>query len=272
MIERLRRQTRPADRIVVVAVCDADLEGLSAAGPVEIHFGPRGSCHQRNHGLAQLPADAGTVVFFDDDFLPADDYLAEATALLRTRPEIAGATGRVIADGVMGPGITFEAAELLLAEDALATPKAGDLRPMRALYGCNMAIRGESLGNLRFDEALPLYAWQEDIDFSARVGRRGALVASDHLAGVHMGEKIGRTSGRRLGYSQIANPVYLMGKGTMPRDLALRNMSGNVAANLLRSLRPEPYVDRRGRLLGNLLAVRDHLTGRLDPRRILEMS
>ena len=28
----------------------------------------------------------------------------------------------------------------------------------------------------RFDEALPLYGWQEDIDFTTQIGRRGRLV------------------------------------------------------------------------------------------------
>ena len=37
------------------------------------------------------------------------------------------------------------------------------------------------------------------------------------------------------------------------------------------SLRPEPWIDRRGRLAGNLRALRDLVTGRLAPGRILEL-
>ena len=33
--------------------------------------------------------------------------------------------------------------------------------------------------------------------------------------------------------------------------------------NIVRSPWPEPYVDRRGRLRGNLLALRDLMTGRM---------
>jgi hypothetical protein len=43
----------------------------------------------------------------------------------------------------------------------------------------------------------------------------------------------------------------------------------NLVANAVRSLRPEPWVDRRGRLRGNVLAVADLVRGRLDPRRVL---
>jgi hypothetical protein len=103
------------------------------------------------------------------------------------------------------------------------------------------------------------------------MARRGRLLKCDALAGVHLGEKAGRTSGKRLGYSQIANPIYLLKKGTIPPDLARRLMRGNLASNLLRSFRPEPYIDRRGRLAGNLLALIDLPRGRLDPRRVLEL-
>jgi hypothetical protein len=48
-------------------------------------------------------------------------------------------------------------------------------------------------------------------------------------------------------------------------------MLRNCLANLGKSLRPEPWVDRRGRLRGNLLALRDLATGRLSPERILEL-
>jgi hypothetical protein len=87
-----------------------------------------------------------------------------------------------------------------------------------------------------------------------------------------MGEKIGRTSGLRLGYSQIANPLYLLGKRSIPRDLAWRIMRNNMSSNLWGSLWPEPYIDRRGRLTGNLIAIRDLAMRRLHPRRILELS
>ena len=71
--------------------------------------------------------------------------------------------------------------------------------------------------------------------------------------------------------SQIANAVYLARKGTCPWPRSLRQMGRNVGMNLARALRPEPYVDRAGRLKGNLKAVRDLVAGRLHPQRILEL-
>jgi hypothetical protein len=125
---------------------------------------------------------------------------------------------------------------------------------------------------LTFDEALPLYGWQEDVDFTYQLGARGVLVKNSRLSGVHMGSKAGRTPGKRLGYSQISNPVYLLRKKTMPKALAWRLMRQNLAANLVKSLKPEAHIDRRGRLTGNLLAIKDLVTGKIDPRRILELA
>jgi hypothetical protein len=272
-IDRLARQTRAPDRVLAVAVAPADVAELpDAVIAVESHFAPRGLCSQRNYGLGVLGGGADLVVFFDDDFVAADDYLENAERLFLQYPEIVGATGRVIADGANGRGIPFEEAEAIVAGDTHAADWTRITRPKRGLYGCNMVYRTAAIGDLRFDEDLPLYGWQEDVDFSYRLGRRGCLVECDALKGVHMGEKIGRTSGLRLGYSQIANPLYLLGKRSIPRDLAWRIMRNNVSSNLWGSLWPEPYIDRRGRLTGNLLAIRDLATRRLHPRRILELS
>jgi hypothetical protein len=271
-VSRLTRQTRPPDRILVVAVTAADIAEMPQATiPVETYLASRGLCCQRNHALEILAGEIDLVLFFDDDFLAADDYLENAERLFLEYPEIVGATGRMIADHVNGPGITFEEAEAILAADDYKPDRNKAIRPKRGLYGCNMVYRSSAIRELRFDENLPLYGWQEDVDFSYRLRNRGRRVSCAAMSGVHMGKKVGRNSGRRLGYSQIANPIYLLRKGSIPRDLARWLIRNNLVSNVSRSIRPEPYIDRRGRLFGNLLAIRDYLTGRLDPRRILDM-
>jgi hypothetical protein len=115
---------------------------------------------------------------------------------------------------------------------------------------------------------LPLYGWLEDVDFSRQLARFGRVVSTDATRGVHLGVKQGRQRGVKLGYSQVANPLYLIGKGTMSPRRALTLIARNLAANTVRSLRAEPWVDRRGRLIGNVRAMLDLVTGRLDPRRI----
>ncbi|TIX29105.1 MAG: glycosyltransferase family 2 protein, partial [Mesorhizobium sp.] len=54
-------------------------------------------------------------------------------------------------------------------------------------------------------------------------------------------------------------------------SFALPLMFRNIAANLAKSLRPEPYVDRRGRLWGNMLAILHVAMGRIEPEYILKI-
>src|SRR5690606_24547874 len=105
----------------------------------------------------------------------------------------------------------------------------------------------------------------EDEDVSGQLRKLGELVRSARLVGVHLGVKAGRVSGANYGYSQIANPIYLVRKGTYAPPHAATLMARNVASNILRAPFPEPYVDRWSRLRGNLHALRDLLLGRLHP-------
>lgn len=125
---------------------------------------------------------------------------------------------------------------------------------------------------LRFDERLPLYGWQEDVDLSRRLAEFGDVVQIDAACGVHLGVKSGRGSGVRLGYSQVANPLYISGKRRgYPFRRAVAHIARNLAMNVARATWPEPYVDRRGRLCGNLLALFDLTIGRMAPERILDL-
>lgn len=250
---------------------DVDVEALSAYhGSIEILPGPVGLPHQRNVMIAASRADV--VVFFDDDFLPAANFLAEVEKLFADNPDIMVATGYVIADGARGAGLEFDEGRRLLEADVLRRPPA--ISPTFNGYGCNMAIRLVPVREhaIRFDENLPFYAWLEDLDFSRQLAAYGRIVQADQLRGVHLGtKKAGRSPGKRLGYSQIANRIYIQRKGNMFWYQAWGGSIRNFASNLVRSFNPEPWVDRRGRLHGNVLALRDFFTGRLDPRNILDM-
>ncbi len=101
-----------------------------------------------------------------------------------------------------------------------------------------MSIRAGVIGKLRFDERLPLYGWQEDIDFTSQLRNlRAHRISVENLFGVHLGTKSGRVSGVRLGCSQIVNPVYLIGKSAMPfsSEFGFRLMCKNLAADLIKS-------------------------------------
>lgn len=270
-LDHISRQTRQPDEILVCPADpgDVDCDRIAEAGMrIQIVAGERGLPSQRNALMSSSSADI--MVFLDDDFLMASDFLAEVAALMETRREVVVATGHVLADGILTRGLEYDEAVAII--DASGPNMGGQVRETYNAYGCNMVIRLEPVRavGLRFDERLPLYAWQEDLDFSRQLAPYGLIVHAPRLRGVHLGTKrAGRSPGRRLGYSQIVNPVYLAKKGTMEWRRCGRQILRNVLANTVHSLRPEPWVDRRGRLLGNLIGVLDVARGISEPERTI---
>lgn len=263
--------SKTAEASIAVSIATpTDFARSDSHQDVKLLSSARGSSAQRNTIL--LSSNADIVVFLDDDFLPAADYIQQVAQLFQSNPDVVVATGMLIADGARTGGMEFEEGLMLLA--ATRPNVDGEPTETYGAYGCNMAVRMSSVrqNNIRFDENLPLYGWQEDIDFSRQLSSYGRVVRSPRLQGVHLGTKrSGRSPGRQLGYSQIANPYYLIKKGTMSRKFAWRLVRNNLSGNIIRFLRPEPTVDRRGRLWGNILAIRDIVVGKCNPARILDM-
>jgi len=273
VIRDLHRQTQPPSRIIISVASERDLPPAAALDGTEVVISSRGAATQRNAGLNHLASTGSygsdVVVFFDDDFVPSRHAIAGLGRVFADHPDVVGATGVVLADGIKTPGIPYSCAETIVsAHDRKATQAPATVSDAPDLYGCNMAYRLSAITDLRFDERLKLYAWQEDVDFSMRVGTRGRLVKTDAFVGVHLGIKSGRTSGVRFGYSQVQNPIYLWRKGTMPTAKAWRLMARNLVTNHARALWPEPWVDRFGRVRGNWMGFADVLRGRLTPERI----
>jgi GT2 family glycosyltransferase len=273
VLERLREQTRVADAIVVSAPSMADISGVDTDQPdLRYITGDRGLTIQRN-AILRAVSDFNVIIFLDDDFVPCSRYLEVIEQIFQDGPDVVVGTGRVVADGILGPGLDVDDALKVLDEDGSADASASEIVDVYTAYGCNMAIRLDAVraGGLTFDEALPLYGWLEDVDFSRRMAAYGRIVKISAARGVHLGAKSGRQSGRRLGYSQVANPLYLVRKGTCSRRKALKLMSRNLAANIAKTFRPEPYIDRAGRLMGNIRALLDLMGGRLSPERVLNL-
>jgi GT2 family glycosyltransferase len=274
-LAQLAGQVQLPQRIVIcpAGADDLDEAQLPAIGcPVEVVRGPRGLTAQRNTILAACP-DADVLIFFDDDFYPAPDYVQQVSALFAAHPDVVVATNHPVRDGATGPGIPHEEAVTLIAS-LQAEPEAAPIKDTYGAYGCNMSVRMAPVRRhgLLFDANLPLYGWLEDIDFSRRIAAHGRVARHAGLRGVHLATKRGRASGLRFGYSQIANPLYLLNKGSMSRRYAWRHILRNLAKNVARFAWPEPWVDRRGRLRGNLIALGDWLRRRLDPRRVEQLE
>ncbi|THK35518.1 glycosyltransferase [Ensifer sp. MPMI2T] len=263
-------QAHPVRTIVCVPDID-DAGSLSNSLGVELIVGPRGLTCQRNAIIRAAARGTDIIVFLDDDFVPAPDFVARMAAVFARQQDVVIATGEVLADGILGSGLSMAEA-LSIIESAGERPEL--VTDVYNAYGCNMVVRLAPVleRTLTFDEELPLYGWLEDVDFSRTIARHGRSVKVAGALGVHLGVKSGRQPGLRLGYSQVANPAYLMRKGTMASSRAIAQISRNMLANLRGVLLADRTVDRLGRLRGNIVAVKDLLAGNSSPSRILEFS
>jgi len=272
LLARLSEQTLTATAVVISAESASDLPDPVPEG-VEVILGPRGLCAQRNRGIRAIADRCDVIVFFDDDFLPTARSLAGLAWLFSEHRDVVGATGVVLADGVTHGGIALDEATALLAKADAAAPEPVIIeQDIRTAYGCNMAFRVSAMAGLTFDERLPLYGWQEDVDFAGQIVKLGRVVRTNGFGGVHRGVTKGRTPGVRLGFSQIVNPIYLARKGTMRWSHASTLMLCNLIANHAKALRPEPHIDRLGRVRGNWSGVAHILGGKLDPMGIFDIK
>ncbi|WP_321840528.1 glycosyltransferase family 2 protein [Paraburkholderia bannensis] len=292
LLDYLYDQEARPHGVYVVGASAADLpevEGhpLLACADVKLLIA-RGSglTTQRNAGIDALLKFVGAgrhgeatgepwfVSFFDDDFRPHRHWLKACQALFEENPDVIGMTGQVLADGVKDGGLNEDEARAYLAGELPPQEhwaSGAQRRELGCAYGCNMAFVDRVMRDCRFDEALPLYGWQEDYDFTVRARAHGTAVYEPTCLGVHMGVKSGRTSGVRLGYSQIANPIYLARKHTMHPRRACSFISRHLCSNLYHSVRGNGLFDYRGRLKGNVLAFVDIVKGIIHPQRILEL-
>lgn len=283
----LQEQSRSPNHVVIVGSSSVDLPNLDELGGmpegmhVELMLSDRPSSSiQRNVGLDYLASKGllepagGFVAFFDDDFRPAANWLEGCEETLNEAPEVIGLTGWVIADGIIGPGLSEEEAASFLQGKRPPLAHWSDrphLEPIDSVYGCNMAFRNPVVAQIRFDAALPLYAWQEDTDFTGRTRTFGPTVSSRLCRGVHLGVKTGRSSGVQVGYSQVANPLHIAKNGNMSWMRAIRFVARAFVANTVKSMLRNPYIDYPGRLKGNMIALIDLPLGRCLPGRILDL-
>lgn len=287
LIDRLAQQTLQARKIIVVGTEPGDIgtipeHELAKSGTLETHLSDRpGLTIQRNFGIDRLiesgllggDADPGFVVFYDDDFRPHPSWQEEARDAFLAETGLAGLTGRILADGVRSGGLSEDEATRYL--DGSLPPQehwaSGPARVLTSMYGCNMAFRNTVFAEARFDERLPLYGWQEDRDFTSQAAKVGECKLWPDCKGVHLGVYGGRGSGVRLGYSQVANVLYLRKKRTFGRGATLKFIGRSLAANTLKGFKRDSLFDYRGRLKGNLMALGDMVRGRMAPERILEL-
>jgi GT2 family glycosyltransferase len=172
-IENLSRQTRLPDCLVVCPIVLEDVDTTSLKKfpvPTVVVNGPAGLPAQRNRILSAA-AQADIIVFFDDDFFADPRYLENIERIFVEHSDVVAVTGVLLADGAQGSGLSVEQGLEILQSHSGAVGINSELIECYGTYGCNMAFRLDPVvrHQISFDENLPLYGWQEDIDFSQRI-------------------------------------------------------------------------------------------------------
>ena len=271
-VASLRAQTVPPDLILISVADPADVLAETASLPgVLVIRGPRGSSVQRNRALDHLGASADLVSFFDDDVELPTDHLACAQALFARDPEMAMFWGLIVADGAGRGGLTREQAHAALGAHVPVEHFEPARGGARGALGGDMHVRRAALGDLRFDERLALYGWQEDRDLASRCARRGKVGQYHRCAFVHLGVPSGRVPGHKYGFAQVMNPFYLWRKGSLPAGDAAALCAKAVARNAVGTLLRERRIDRAGRFKGNLVALGLLLRNRVEPEYVAEL-
>ena len=198
IVTSLSSQRRIPDAIVISAVAPADITASTQAlSSVRTIFGSAGLTCQRNRGISCLIDTVDVIAFIDDDFIVGHDYFHNMERLFEHDELIIGINAEIVADGADLPGFTFEEG-LRLAEQYRRQKTEPVAREITGKYadGCNgiIAFRSTRAGALRFDERLPLYGWQEDLDFCVALRRLGRIVRTNLIWGVHLGTKRGKGS------------------------------------------------------------------------------
>lgn len=97
LLVHLERQERLPDEVVVSAPDETHVPVYEPrVFPISIVLGRRGLCAQRNRALEQVLERFDVITFFDDDFIPKDDYLRLVELAFQEHEDWAVVMGHVV--------------------------------------------------------------------------------------------------------------------------------------------------------------------------------
>ena len=269
-IQTLLRQSHPPEAILVVVDKPTDMDGLLDGCRAMIFSGSLTA--KRNAGMSKVPTSSNLLLFVDDDVELHRDYALLACELFAARREIVAASGNVLVDAP----IPRANAVAILKEAKIPERSFKACGKDSVLYGCNMILRREVALQERFDETLPLYSFGEDYEISIRLRRHGLVGRFSTGLLVHLKASSGRLNRKRLAWSIIANNWYFVRKGSTHLPLHLAYL--RFAWTLFYIGREQLHLDLREKnphfpgARGVLLAIKHLLTGKLHPKRLLELQ
>jgi len=184
---------------------------------------PPGLVYQRNLGLELCRSEI--VMFFDDDVLLDDDFVANILEVYKRDPShrIGGVTG-IISNMPASPQIArfFKRFFMLYTGHGngrmypSGMPSFLSIESSRQdtqfFAGCLMSFRMKAIRNIRFDEALHPYWWGDDFEFCYRVSQQSQLIQITNSRLMHKGSSVNKNSFRGFWRMQVVNHYYIFKK------------------------------------------------------------
>jgi GT2 family glycosyltransferase len=265
--------------VIIVGSSSNDLPSNREPLPFEIILmigSFKGLTKQRNQGISKVADSIKYVCFLDDDMELHQEYFYEVERVFESDKKIVGFSGGLIANG----NIVRTAARKMLESNCIhpGMPFFGFYpKKWPGFYGCNMNIRRDLLEIEQFDENLPLSAIGEDCEMGFRLSRYGYVGGSGRCSAVHLSTRSGRISEVGVGYAQVINYLYFANKNIgFPKfstyfNKIIKTPIVNFIFWILPILDSRKQIDRKGRFLGNLEAIKDISTGKIDPMRLFNI-
>jgi glycosyltransferase involved in cell wall biosynthesis len=260
------QEQRPDELVVVDAGAPTDLEAFLhqvldpvGIGVVYIRSAKKGTSLQRNLGI---DAARGEVLFFfDDDCLLPPDYIAATLRCFAEHPT--APSGRPVGcvmgcflhppptDGPIPRVYALFGLTHYAADDGARLYRSGGVRwsarpsaviEVPAAYGGATAYLRAALEGERFDQYMPGYCLNEDVELSVRVARRWAILQDPRVVLDHKSSPVSR-DGEDERVARYVYALFYFHRLHQPRDashlLAFAWANGGIVAlNLLRGLRP----------------------------------
>ena len=191
------------------------------------HHTQAGLTYQRNEGVTLSSGEI--MYFFDDDVVLTKTYLERMNLVFLENPEYLGGMGTILPLSSYKPWVNIARALFFLQRNyshgnftisGMPTHAYGgkELKKVEALGGCCMAFRSSVFKHCSFDQALRLYGYMEDCDFSYRISRVGPLFFNPLAQLEHRQSPFNRDSIVDNKAMFIANYTYLFFKNFYPQN------------------------------------------------------
>lgn len=233
-----------------------------------VHQSEKSLILARNRGI-DLATESKFIGFLDDDLEIKSDFIEHLMARFAsdTKGELAGGMGTFEGRNLKKKKfneffhMSHDGVGKFLPNGVPTYPHwMPDFAEVEFLSGGITIYRAEVIRSHKFDENLVGYGYGDDTDVSFRISRKFKLFIEPKAKCSHDDASTGRDPGFKHRKMWTQNMYYLLKKNVGVNKQSISSFRRLVAGQILDDLRHF----RKGAFLGNFVAIKNILTGKLD--------